>query len=149
MRPMFTVCAIAVLAAMAGPFFLKIDGQPIMTVDQVVSDISPAGPDTGTEVFRWQDAEGNWHFAQQPPPGIHAEALMIEDKITPTGQSLRGQNRPDKSESTSSAQAPKFAVPGIAAYADGGKKLMENAKSEVEKLNQRTLTLEQLRLQSR
>ncbi|MFK7913984.1 MAG: DUF4124 domain-containing protein [Pseudomonadales bacterium] len=144
MRPTLIICALAVLGALVAPFFLKIGGQPIMTIDEVVDDATPDALHTPTEIYRWQDADGSWHFGQQPPSGSNAESVSVEDKIT----------RMDKGWHVNPLDAgPKpaadFEVPGIAAYADGGKQLMQKATAEVENLNQRTQALEALRKQAR
>ena len=143
MRPTLIICAIAILGALIAPFFLKVGGKPIMTIDAVVEDATPAVLHAPTEIYRWQDADGTWHFGQEQPDGIQAQSISVEDKITPMDSGwhvnpLDAGPKPDV----------EFEVPGVAAYADGGKKLMQKATAEVENLNQRTATLEALRKQA-
>lgn len=144
MRPMLIICALAVLGALIAPFFLTVGGKPIMTVDDVVDDATPDVLQSPTEIYRWQDANGTWHFGEQPPSDGVAESVSVEDKITRMDSSWHVNP-------LEPATAPKaeFQAPGIAAYADGGKKLMEQATAEVEKLNQRTEALEAMRNQAR
>jgi hypothetical protein len=34
--------------------------------------------DAPITVYKWRDAEGNWHFADHAPPGVDAEAVQVE-----------------------------------------------------------------------
>ncbi|MBE0486535.1 DUF4124 domain-containing protein [Marinobacter sp.] len=61
-------------------------------------------PTEGPEiVFKWQDTEGNWHYADQPPAQGPWNALAIERP----GKSLRQERRTDaENDWRSPYQAP-------------------------------------------
>ena len=31
------------------------------------------------KVYRWQDAGGEWHYTDRPPPGVNAEAMTLAE----------------------------------------------------------------------
>lgn len=35
------------------------------------------GENAPITVYKWRDAEGHWHFADQAPPGVDAEAVQV------------------------------------------------------------------------
>lgn len=83
--------ALIVIAALAGPFFIKgPNGEPLWRVDTLwaqakfqwrrlsgnVVDALPV--DQNVEVYRWRNANGQWQFAAEAPPGIEADVLNID-----------------------------------------------------------------------
>lgn len=38
-------------------------------------------PDGKTVIYRWQDAQGNWHFDNQPPAGHGYERLVVDTDV--------------------------------------------------------------------
>lgn len=140
MKFFLSICAVAVIGALIVPFFLNVGGKPIMSVDEVIDDATPAALQTPTQVFKWRDEHGHWQFGETPPEGEVAEPVEVQDKITRMdddwhGEALTPASKPDV----------KLAAPGIAAYLDGGRTLMEQATTEVDRLNERTKNLEQRR----
>ena len=101
MRLVYLILTLALIAAVAGPFFMKgPDGAPLMTVDKVVEDNVP---DTlrSTEAYRWQDASGKWHFSDEPPQQSGAEQFTITPNHTtlergwaPAEKDTGSSNRP-------------------------------------------------------
>jgi hypothetical protein len=81
---------VALLAlAVVLPFVVKSrHGRPLMAPEGVhlpkikVPELPdfPGGDETMT-VYRWQDAEGAWHFSDRAPEGVDAERVKVE---TPT-----------------------------------------------------------------
>ena len=144
MKFFLSICVIAVVGALAAPFFLQVGGKPVMTVDDVINDATPAALQTPTQIYKWQDAQGHWHFGEQPPADQPAQTLDVQDKIIRMEDGWHGEplTQPDRTD-------VKFQTPGIAAYADGGRALMEQATVEVERLNERTEKLEKMRSELR
>ena len=92
--------ALVLVLAMAGPFVLKgPDGQPLMSM----ADVRAAATRTGNsmkmqwrrlrgdvgqalgdenagkvEMHRWQDANGQWHYSDEPPDGVGAETIYVD-----------------------------------------------------------------------
>lgn len=46
-------------------------------------------------IFKWQDTNGNWHYADQPPPQGPWNTLAIERPNTPRGTSDSDESRID------------------------------------------------------
>ena len=103
MRLIMGLCLLALLAAGAAPFFLTgPDGQPLMTLDELMPDPSAAlddlertardaaerfgndnegASDGGAVVHRWQDENGVWHFSSEAPVGRESETLVLDGNI--------------------------------------------------------------------
>lgn len=100
MRWFVRLIALIVIAALAGPFFLRgPDGRPLMTVGDLSAKVAAgaaraktglkhawtrAGRAAGdedagkVEMYRWQDASGQWHYADEPPAQGGAERILID-----------------------------------------------------------------------
>lgn len=136
MKPFLILLSLAVVAALAAPFFLKIGGQPIMTVGDVLDDATPEALKTKTDIYRWQDEHGVWQFGEEPPAqtGV-AQVVDVEDKITGLERGWDGGGR------RSAPQTPNMPIPGVGGLLQG-KEIMEAAKTQVGNLNQRNEHME-------
>ncbi len=75
MKLFVKLLVLLLIAAMAGPFFIKgPDGRPLMTwndVKQKIGNWSSSGgsarPGSPVEVHRWQDEDGQWHYSDEAP----------------------------------------------------------------------------------
>lgn len=81
----------------AGLFVLKKpDGTPWLSLDDFTPDtssikrsINDAIPDQvvggsggdSVSVYKWQDAEGNWQFSDQPPTGVAAKQVLVNTDV--------------------------------------------------------------------
>lgn len=143
MKLLAVVCILALLGALVAPFFLTVNGKPMLTLDKVVDDATPDALETPTEVFRWQDANGQWHFGEAPPDGQSAEQIALEERIT--GLDAGWHVKPLDSDKPKPELG--IAAPGVAGYVEAGQKLMNQAATQVDVLNQRTAELEAMRQQ--
>jgi len=104
MKLFIKLMAFVVVAAVAGPFFIKgPDGQPLMSWDRVqapsisMPDVDAIGSKVKQslgskmekdakpiDVFRWQDEKGIWHFADGQAPGSSAQRLTVDPNINLT-----------------------------------------------------------------
>ena len=95
MKLFVKLLAFVLILAVAGPFFLKgPDGAPLWTVqatldelrrwrpgpvanplEAVVPDVAPS-----VQVYRWQDAAGQWHFSTEPPATGTYQVLEIDPR---------------------------------------------------------------------
>ncbi|MEO1575091.1 MAG: DUF4124 domain-containing protein [Pseudomonadota bacterium] len=91
---------LVLVLAIAGPVFLKgPDGRPMMTMDDVRvtlartsnsmkmqwrrlrGDVGQALGDENAgkvEMYRWQDASGQWHYGDEVPEGITSETIYVD-----------------------------------------------------------------------
>ena len=132
MKPFLVILGIILLAALAAPFFLSLNGKPLMTVDEVLDDATPTALKSTTNIYRWQDEQGVWQFGEEPPANSNgAQSVQIEDKITNLGKGWHGGIR------RAAPAAPPIPIPGIGGLLQG-KEMMDAAKQQVGNLNQRT-----------
>ena len=141
MKPFAILCILALLGALAAPFFLTVNGKPVLTIDKVVDDATPDALTTPTEVYRWQDANGQWHFGEAPPEGQSAEQVALEERIT--GLDAGWHVKPLDSDKPKPEVG--MTAPGVAGYVEAGQKLMNQAAVQVDTINQRTAEMEALR----
>lgn len=81
MRIAYLLITLTLIGALAAPFYLKGPaGQPLMTWDKVVEDNTPEVL-INREAYRWQDADGRWHFSDQAG-GADAQRFEIEHNMT-------------------------------------------------------------------
>ena len=141
MKPFAILCIVALLGALVVPFFLTVNGKQILTVDKVIDDATPAALTTPTAVYRWRDANGQWHFGEAPPAGQAAEQLALEERITALDSGWHVKPL------VSDEPKPELGMtaPGVAGYVEAGQRLMHQAAGQVDAINQRTAELESLR----
>ncbi len=84
------------LGALALPFFMKEpNGQPIVTVDDMIGDgvsdavsnglsgvVGSLAPSEPMELYRWQDEHGLWQFGETAPEQFSAARLSVDDSRT-------------------------------------------------------------------
>lgn len=99
MKLFYILMMLVLIAALLGPFFIQgPDGAPLMTVDEVIDDNTPEVM-KNRDVYRWQDAEGRWHFSDDPNVATAGDAqlIQIEDKMTTLDADWVPQTSPQKS----------------------------------------------------
>ena len=156
MKLFIKIMLLLVVVAVAGPFFIKgHNGKPLMSVDDLhvpkthFSDVGAAvdeakeslatkdkhaGP---IEVFRWQDANGVWHYSDSNQSGgtaqrmtvnpdasvVHLESVRHENPETPAvGKEARNSDSPSIPLLTS---IPADKIPGLVEDAKRVKKLQQ------------------------
>jgi len=92
MKLFYIMMVLMLLGALALPFFMKgPNGQPIMTVDDMVGDgvSNSLGGIAGgrassepVEMYRWQDEHGVWQFGERAPEQVVAAKLSVDDSRT-------------------------------------------------------------------
>ncbi|MEM9742542.1 MAG: DUF4124 domain-containing protein [Pseudomonadota bacterium] len=138
------VCILALVGALVAPLFISVNGKRVMTVDDLVGEDVTAAVTPPTEVYRWQDADGQWHFGEAPPSSGRAEKIAIEDRSTRMDEGWQvgplddGPSQPELG----------MTAPGAAGLVQAGQRLMNDAAVEVEALNQRTRDLDALQRQA-
>ncbi|MEM1435954.1 MAG: DUF4124 domain-containing protein [Pseudomonadota bacterium] len=135
------ICIVVLLGALCAPFFITVNGKPMLTLDRVIDDATPEALDTPTVVYRWQDEQGRWQFGEQPPPSVAAEQISVDDRITRMDDGWHVKPLTE----AETKPALDLQAPGIAGYVQGGQQLMDKAAAEVEKLNERAEQMEAMR----
>lgn len=96
MKLFYIMMVLMLLGALALPFFVKgPDGQPIVTVDDMVGDgvsdavgnglggvVGNLAPSEPLELYRWQDEHGLWQFGENAPQQFTAAKVSVDDSRT-------------------------------------------------------------------
>lgn len=129
---------LTLVLAMAGPFFIRgPDGRPLMRVDDVRADVARhsktmkerwnaatarfgrssggAGGDP-VVIYRWQDADGQWHYASQAPADGVGEKILVDPDVNvvesiPVRSTLKETSGHGGSPDTPSAALPLSVSP--------------------------------------
>lgn len=136
--------ALVVVLALAGPFFIRgPDGEPLVSVNNIRHDLSVAGagfarhwqklitrfrPDAETvPVYRWQDADGSWHFSESANPDGTGELIYVDpnQNVVPGYDDLGAQQ--------SDSEASKGNIRGILDETHNARQLMDERNAEIEK----------------
>ncbi len=151
-----------VVLAVGAPFLLKDeDGRPLLDASKLrmpelgtppmpdLSRLEEAVEDTrrklsrlgeesreemGAVVYRWRDAQGNWHFSDDPPDGVASERVTLD----PAANVVRLQ--------TASGGTATDAPPAGSATLSNPVRLMEQARG-VDRLAQERLQRQEQALQ--
>ncbi len=137
MRLFYLILALALIAAVVAPFYMKgPTGQPLMRVSDVIDDSLPAQE---TTVYRWQDAEGIWQYGDTPPEHVDAEPVEVSPNITPIKTDWAAEwaaRHPEEQAVDNGTMAPGTATVGdIGDIYDG--KAMQKAEHAAELMEQR------------
>lgn len=111
---------ILIIVLIAGAFFLAPDnpddGSPALMqgLSQIRSMAEGTNDEkTTTTVYKWQDADGEWHFSNTPPP--QGVASQIQTYHSDTNTMPAPQH--DKSTRTTTAKTPGLSTLGTATKA--------------------------------
>jgi hypothetical protein len=145
-----------VVLGVAGLFFIKKpDGAPWLTASAFIPDVTPikkmlASVKRGsltdasqnrsgkTQVYRWQDKDGNWQYSDQPPAVAKADEIWI-DPDTNMIQGLAAKTEVEAAKSP----APSIPLPMTVAPSQVGK-LMDDAKAVSALMDKRNKEIETL-----
>ena len=110
------------------------------SVKGMINQLTPDASPNPTAVYKWQDAQGNWQYGDNPPANTDYQTVELQGVQTitmPTVQSV--------SSSTESSDTPDSSITPLTPFTDPGKikQLVDDAKN-VQKLSQeRVEALEQ------
>lgn len=107
-----------------------------------------AGKEKETRVYKWQDARGEWHFSNQPPPAGTASSVKIyrsDVNITQAPPPLaEGKSEPARSAPKQAPAIPKTAAPLLPiTNPERVKQLIEDAKNVQGLVNKRQQAIDQ------
>lgn len=88
--------------AVAAPYFIKgPDGKPLMSFDDKQELLSTE--DTRQTYYKWQDKDGVWHFGDEVPEGVTAQAVDIDT----AANVIQSVKLPDKDGEADSGKKPQ------------------------------------------
>lgn len=137
--------ALVLLAAIGLPFFINNQkGEPMLSLpskDDFLPGTQSAGgiplPATTTQVFKWQDKDGTWHYGDQPPAGMELVETVEVDSRTNVIQGFRSaEPQPSGSARPALANQMTPADEGILSL-DRAMNAMKDAKLAAEMMEQR------------
>jgi len=142
MKKMMILAILLLVGAIVAPLFMKDkDGNPIMTVDELLPtmpdvDLGDASGSDQQEFYRYQDANGNWVYTDKPP----MDDPTVESVQVDTSANNMDAVKPRASNSSSpSADVPAVGVAGLAQAAD----IVEDAKNVQQLMDDREGKLDQ------
>ncbi len=129
---------VLIIVLVAGAFFLAPQnaddtGPALLQGLSQIRSMTETLDDTDsktTTVYKWQDADGEWHFSNTPPPpGVasqvqtyRADTNVIQAPQTPKAPATVAPKR------QAAAEAPDSSIPGLPSP-DKVKKLMDDARA--------------------
>jgi hypothetical protein len=132
--------------AVAAPYFIKgPDGKPLMSFDDKQELLSTE--DTRQTYYKWQDKDGVWHFGDEVPEGITAQAVDIDT----AANVIQSVKLPDKDSEADSGkkpqQEPAAPLPGLPMTVNPADipKLLDDAKGVQALVDQHKKEIDQAR----
>jgi len=147
---------ILIIALVAGAFFLAPDNpddgspallQGLSQIRNMTEGLGDAESKT-TTVYKWQDADGEWHFSNTPPPQGVASQVQTYRADTNVIQAPRQQQKQQKPiaatppPSSAPPTEPDPGIPGLPSPAKA-KKLLDDARAVQDLNNNRMDVLNQ------
>ena len=133
---------VLIIVLVAGAFFLAPDSpdagspallQGLSQIRSMTEGLDDA-EDKATIVYKWQDANGEWHFSNSPPPQGVASQVQTYRADTNVIQAPRPPKTPAAPPATATAPAQAdTGIPGLPSPAKA-KKLLDDARA-VQDLN--------------
>ena len=144
---------VLIIVLVAGAFFLAPDnpddGSPALLqgLSQIRSMTEGLGnaENKTTTVYKWQDADGEWHFSNTPPPQGVASQVQTYRADTNVIQAPRQQQKPIAATPPQSSAPPTEPDPGIPGLPSPAKakKLLDDARAVQDLHNNRLDVLNQ------
>ncbi len=120
-RLIASLLALLIIAAIL-PFVLPLGegGKPLLELPRfsapTLPEVDPRQwleeqPDSEVTVYRWRDAEGNWHYGERPPEGV-----AYEERVLDTNTNLiqaPPSSRPEPAPAPSSPANPLERARGV------------------------------------
>lgn len=140
MKAFLFFMALLVILALVAPFFLQVNGKAIMTVEDDLPDPTALVPKPEQAVYRWQDADGVWHFSESPPTSGDAERITLRpniDAMPATSLAPAAASTADNDPPPAPASPVRTdLIPGIGGLLQG-KALMQEAQEQADALEAR------------
>ena len=130
--------------AVAAPYFIKgPDGKPLMSSDSEPELLSTE--QTRQTYYKWQDSKGVWHFGDEVPEGVVAQAVGV-DTAANVIQSVKVAAREENTEKKRQ-QEPEANAPGLPMTVNPADipKLLDDAKGVQALVDQHKKDIDQAR----
>ncbi|UXD86004.1 DUF4124 domain-containing protein [Thalassolituus hydrocarboniclasticus] len=146
MKSKIAFALVFLLLAIAAPYFIKgPDGKPLLSFEQTDGLLS--SEDTRQTYYKWQDKSGVWHFGDDIPEGVTAQAVDI-DTAANVVQSVKltGKEGADSTENKTQ-QEPALTLPGLPMTVNPADipKLLEDASNVQSLVDQHKKEIDQAR----
>ena len=147
MKLFVKLLVLLLIAAMAGPFFIKgTDGQPLMRWSDVTQKLkswvgsgSSSKPGSPVKVHRWQDENGQWHYSDEAP-AQNSEVITVDPNVnviqsTPVTKPTQEASAPAPAPDKPQPEADK--LPSIFNPIDETNQVKEELEQRNKELKQR------------
>ncbi|MFE8071188.1 DUF4124 domain-containing protein [Marinobacteraceae bacterium S3BR75-40.1] len=127
------------ILALALPFWLKKpNGEPVAELPSFESLVPAPVTDSGPDVFyKWQDAQGSWHYSDTPPENIQADAITVDPNTNLVPGHPVAAEEGTGNEVPAPLSAGEEPATELMPTPDRVKKLIEDAKQARDTLEQR------------
>jgi hypothetical protein len=130
-KALMAILVVLLLAAAAGMVLKDDQGRPYLLAALHLGEIAPSltgEDDDSITVYKWQDAEGNWHYADNPPPGSGAQPVQVgSPTVAP---------EPSSAEDEADKKGMFSHLPGVFQRAhDAGEKMNEQSEDLKDRLD--------------
>lgn len=144
MKLFIKLLLLLVVVAISGPYFIKgPDGQPLWSLQDTANTVTAtlrrwrANPvaaavtpgASAVEVFRWQDADGQWHFTNVAPNDTPHSVLRIDPRTNAVGMVIeRSQASEAEADPDIAADQPNTHI-GPLPDPETARRLIEDARA--------------------
>lgn len=119
MRFIIKLLLLTAIAALVAPMFIQgTDGKPLLQLSDLLPQLPavteksgtadtsrPAKTTSASKVYRWQDAQGQWHYSDTPPAHTRSESVTLKPVNTVPATPLSSSgNKPANQGSDSGTQ---------------------------------------------
>ena len=151
MKLFVKVLCFGLVLALAGPFLMRgPDGEPLYTPAQAWQslqaslpslDVPEVLPSEPVEVYRWQDASGQWHFSGTPPAeGTAYTVLEIDPKTNAVGTAPTPvEDEPNAEAGEAEVLGPENAMLGPYPNPEAVKQLLQDVQAIREDAERRAI----------
>lgn len=144
--------ALVLVAAIGFPFFMENHkGEPMLSLPgkaDLMPDSDAASsiglPATTTQVYKWQDKDGVWHYGDVPPAGLKSVETVEVDSRTNVIQSFKSPGQ-SNSEDLQEAAGTQMTPPDSDILSlDRAMNVMKDAKLAADMMEQRNQHLNKI-----
>ncbi|ASP37798.1 hypothetical protein CHH28_03520 [Bacterioplanes sanyensis] len=127
--------------ALMGPYlmsrYLNMGSAPEMRPDVLSTE------STRQTYFKWQDANGQWHFGDEPPEGVQVHSVNVDTAANILQPVAVAKKQPEADKKPDDAPQKTLPLP-MTVDPDGVKDMMEKAENVQNLMNERNEQLKQL-----
>ncbi|WP_221793449.1 DUF4124 domain-containing protein [Oceanobacter mangrovi] len=132
---------VIVVAAFGFPYLMQGRGAGPISAIQPAEDSGLSTEKTRQTYYKWQDANGSWHFGDEPPQGVALVPVSVDTAANVLRPIEVAKKEPEKTEIKSEPVSP---TTNAILNPEAAAKALENAEKVQKLLNERTQQLDSM-----